>query len=162
MSKRRSLCPEEGTVRPRGQRLHRLGVLTALLLTLSCASPNSVAARAPVYEFSHLDQGSPQENIQRLGSLPYVVHFKKGQSIPFSFSVESGLFGLEVPPLTIVAKKDIYLLFRQGGAPLLSEDGRNFNSSKHANSFMFGFSIQKDRPTEVQATIRLRAPQRAE
>jgi hypothetical protein len=121
-----------------------------------CAGPNAVAARAPVYEFESLGEGDAQENIHALGQLPFVVHFKSGESIPLSFSLESKLFDLEVPPLTVQTKRDIYLLFRRGGPPLLSEDGKNFKAPGHANSFMFGFNVQKGQETKIQAKIGIR------
>lgn len=130
--------------------------LLVLCTTLAgCAGPNGVAARAPRIAFSDLDQGDKKALIQRLSQPPYVVHFKAGQRIPFSFALESRLFEMDVPPLTITAKRDFYLLIRANGPPLLSEDGVDFKK-RVQNAFMFGFSLKKDRPTEVQAKILLR------
>jgi hypothetical protein len=83
------------------------------------------------------------------------VHFKAGQVIPFSFALESKLFELEVPPLTIKAKRDIYLLIRADGPPLLSEDGVDFEK-RVQNAFMFGFALKKGQTAEVRAKILLR------
>jgi hypothetical protein len=130
--------------------------LLMLCTTLAgCAGPNQIAARAPRIAFSDLDQGDRQAFIQKLSQPPYVVHFKAEQQIPFTFALESGLFEMEVPPLTITAKRDFYLLVRADGPPLLSEDGVDFKK-RVRNSFMFGFSLKKDQPTEVQAKILLR------
>lgn len=133
-----------------------IALLALLALTTTACGPNHIAARAPQITFAEMNHGDGQANIKRLSQPPYVVAFKAGEQIPFSFAVESKLFEAKIPPLNLVVKRDFYLLFRKSGAPLLSEDGVDFQS-RAKNGFMFGFQLKKGEPTKVVSKISVRA-----
>ena len=122
----------------------------------ACAGPNRLAARAPHINFTDLNTGDHKAQLAQLSRPPYIVKFKAGDRVPFSFAVESKLFEADIPPLTIMAKRDFYLLFRTNRPPLLSEDGVDFKT-RAQNSFMFGFRLHEGEDAQVVTKISVRA-----
>jgi hypothetical protein len=114
-----------------------------------------MAAQAPQVSYTELTTNKA-ESFSKMGTLPYVLAFKAGDEIPLSFAFESKLVELNVPPLTIKAKQDFWILMRPKGAPLVSLDGKDF-TTQSMNSFMFGIRVVKDEPPSVQGKIRYRA-----
>lgn len=134
----------------------RLLALALIGFNVACASPNRVAASAPQIRYADLTEKESAK--QALGQTvpPYVLAFKAGDEIPLHFALESKLVDLPVPPLTVRAKRDFWILIRAKGAPLVSLDGRDFRT-KAQNSFAFGIRVVKDEPPSIQGKIRYRA-----
>lgn len=131
-------------------------LFSALLCSFGCASPNKIAATAPLVPYSALKGGQTEPFAQALRSPPYVLAFKAGDEIPLNFALESKLVELPVPPLTIRAKQDFWILMRADGPPLVSLDGKDFQA-KTQNSFMFGIKVVRGEPPSVEGKIRYRA-----
>jgi|GEM_PF-5896837 len=130
-------------------------VLALVLFCVACASPNRMAAQAPQVSYTEL-KTHKAESVAKMTAPPYVLAFKAGDEIPFNFALESKLVELDVPPLTIKAKQDFWVLIRPKGAPLVSLDGKDFTTHS-MNSFMFGIRVVKDEPTSIQGKMRYRA-----
>jgi hypothetical protein len=138
------------------------GIALLALSFLGCASPNAVARTTEPIPFEQLDRGDRAQHVRRLQKLPFIVHFRAGDRVPVDLAVHSRLFDVPDQTQLVTVKRDFYLLFRKGGAPLLSEDGVDFER-RARNSFSFGFDLQKDEPTRVRIEIGVRAqPEAAE
>ena len=129
------------------------------LLAGGCAGPNQVARGAPTLPFEQLQTQRSPELVQRLQHLPYIVKFSKGQAVPVDFTLDSIVFEVRDEDFVIVAKRDFYLLFREGGPPLLSLDGVEFED-RPRNYFRFGFKMYKNEPTVIDFALGVR-PQNA-
>lgn len=132
-----------------------LALLAASLASACGGGPNRVAARAPRVAYAELSGANRKAAAQHLMRVPFVLTFRKGDRVPLSLSLESSLVELDIPELTLVAKRDFSLLFNDDGPPLLSEDGVDFEA-RHQNSFFFGLSVERERPARMQVGIRLR------
>ncbi|MEO8903348.1 MAG: hypothetical protein ABI627_17650 [Polyangiaceae bacterium] len=124
-------------------------LLAFFACTSGCAGPNASAAQATRVSLSELQGGQRGAALARLTHLPMVIAFKRGERVPLSLGVDSELFALEGSALVLLAKRDFFVLLRQGGPPLLSLDGIDFEQ-RHKNSFFFGFHVDKAQPTELQ------------
>lgn len=132
-----------------------------LLVAAGCAGPNQLARTAPVVPFPDIAQGQPpSQAIEHLQRLPFVLHVPKGQQIPVDFALDSGLFELETGDLRLVAKRDFWVLFRADGAPLLSDDGVEFEK-RPRNAFSLGLRVEKDQPARVDVRLRVRGDEPA-
>ena len=131
-------------------------ILVCVLLGLTaCAGPNAMARTIAPIGFGSLDHGDRHAHLQRLQRLPFIVHFRAGDTIPVDFVLDSSLLGLPPQSLSLVAKRDFYVLFREDGPPLLSEDGVDFER-RSKNHFAFGFVLQGEEPARVKIGIGLR------
>ena len=137
---------------------HYTGGLLLMLLGMSCASPNTVARDASKLDFATIAQGTPAPGAAPAASalvVPFVLHVAAGQEIPVDFRLESRVFTLDTGPLKLVAKRDFYVLFREDGPPLLSEDGVEFEERVN-NTFRFGLRVVKDEPATVELFLGIR------
>jgi len=128
---------------------------TALLLgaglLVACAGANEEAKNADSVSFAALNGPDREAARQKLLHLPVVLHVEKGTRIPLELQLDSKLARLDTRPMTLVAKRDFFLLIRSDGPPLLSEDGVDYES-KPKNYFSLGLAAKRDR----DALIRLR------
>jgi hypothetical protein len=130
----------------------------ALLSAVSgsgCAGPNAVARSASRVEFATLGQGAESPAANSPLALPFVLHVAAGQEVPLDFQLNSRVFALNPGPLKLVAKRDFYVLFRDDGPPLLSEDGQQFEERRQ-NTFRFGLRVVKHEPTKVELYLGIR------
>ena len=132
--------------------------IAAALLALGCGGVNQTASDATRIAYSELTGDGRAAALQRLTALPVIVRFEKGQRVPVDLQLDSSLIELQAPELTLVARRDFYLLLHEDGGPLLSEDGVDFES-KGDNYFFFGFDVQRDQPTRMRVRLGVR-PQR--
>jgi hypothetical protein len=132
------------------------GSLVLLIASVGagCAGPNSVARSASRLDFATLGQGTAPEGKSAL-TVPFVLHVAAGQEVPIDFQLSSRLFALDPGPLKLVAKRDFYVLFRDDGPPLLSEDGKEFEE-RVQNTFRFGLRVIKNEPPQVELYLGLR------
>jgi hypothetical protein len=120
-----------------------------------CAGPNAVARHAARVDFATLGRGTASPDGKSPLALPFVLHVAAGQEIPFDFQLNSRVFALDPGPLKLVAKRDFYVLFREDGAPLLSEDGQQFEE-RAQNTFRFGLRVVKHEPAKVELYLGIR------
>jgi hypothetical protein len=136
-------------------KLSSMLAVAVYLAATGCAGPNKIAANAPRVAYSELTPGEAEKHVSTLSHLPFILVFKAGDRVPLNFVLESRLVNVDVPSLTLVAKKDFYVLVRPKGAPLVSEDGKDF-STKTQNSFQVGLSLKKGESPSIQAKIGFR------
>lgn len=120
-----------------------------------CAGPNAVARNAARVDFAALGRGGASPDGKSPLTLPFVLHVAAGQEVPLDFQLNSRVFALDPGPLKLVAKRDFYVLFRDDGPPLLSEDGQQFEE-RAKNTFRFGLRVVKDEPTKVELYLGIR------
>jgi hypothetical protein len=138
--------------------LERSSALIALLSAVvgaGCAGPNAVARSATRVEFAALGKGGESPDAKPPLTLPFVLHVAAGEEVPFDFQLNSRVFALDPGPLKLVAKRDFYVLFRNDGPPLLSEDGQQFED-RPQNTFRFGLRVVKNEPTKVELYLGIR------
>ncbi len=126
-----------------------------LALVSGCAGPNQAAQVAQRFSYAQLTGSQREAMLAKLTRLPVVIHFKQGERIPVDLRLDSSLTQLEAPNMTLVAKRDFYLLLRADGGPLLSPDGVDFEH-KTKNYFVFGFKIERDAPTALHVVLGVR------
>jgi hypothetical protein len=129
--------------------------LVSAVLGAGCAGPNAVARSAARVEFATLGQGADSPDAKSPLTLPFVLHVAAGQEVPLDFQLNSRLFALDRGPSKLVAKRDFYVLFRDDGPPLLSEDGQQFEQHPQ-NTFRFGLRVVKHEPTQVELYLGIR------
>lgn len=126
------------------------------ITTLGCAGPNQVAAQASRVPYSKLSQAQGEELVASWHHQPFVLEFKAGDEVPVELILESRIIALQAEPIRLIAKQDFYVLVRPVGAPLFSEDGKDF-TTRVQNSFQFGFVAKKGEPVKMTAKVRFRA-----
>lgn len=136
-------------------RLFALSVGVALLAA-GCASPNRIARHAPRVPYQELGTSTSGKHVETMSQPPYVIEIKQGEEIPVRLALDSRLLTLDAPTMRLHAKKDIWILIRKRGAPLISEDGKNFRE-RSKNSFAAGLGVTKERGPSVDVKIRYRA-----
>ena len=134
-------------------RRSKIGCWIALAL-LGCAGPNAVARDAPTIEFEQLRAAPSSALAQQLGQPPYIIKFEAGEEIPVDFVLESTLLATRDEDFVLIAKRDVYLLIRDDGPPVLSADGVQFEAKKK-NWFRFGFRVTKREPSSIDLGLGL-------
>ena len=137
--------------------LLRVPLLLLATFGSGCAGPNAMAADAPHLEYADLNGEQRRAALEQLARLPAIVAFSKGEQIPVELALDSSMIALADAKLTLIAKRDFFLLLRPDGAPLLSEDGVDFErGDRPENYFFFGFGVHRDAAPSVKVTVGLR------
>ncbi|HVZ31486.1 MAG TPA: hypothetical protein VG963_03625 [Polyangiaceae bacterium] len=129
--------------------------LLSAVVGAGCAGPNAVARSAARVDFATLARAADQPDGRPPLTLPFVLHVAAGQEVPLDFQLNSRVFALDPGPLKLVAKRDFYVLFRDDGPPLLSEDGQQFEV-RPQNTFRFGLRVVKHEPAQVELYLGIR------
>lgn len=141
----------------------RVVTATASALVLSaCAASNSQLARnAPRVPIAHLRELSEQEPGKALASLPVVLEIREGDRFPIDAMLDSRLLTLHAEgPWSLQATQTFYVLLREDGPPVISEDGVDFDT-KPKNSFNVGFMATKTEPAKLKLVLRFHAAEHA-
>lgn len=141
-----------------GLRRRWLGVTpVAMLLGVSlsaCGASNTQLARsARRVPIAHIAELPEKERPTALASLPVVLEIRKGDRFPIDAALDSRLLTLhDTGPWTLEAKQTFYVLLREDGPPVISEDGLDFDS-KPRNSFSVGFGAMKGKRATVKMLL---------
>jgi hypothetical protein len=138
----------------------RNAALLALAIASGCAGPNQAAQVAQRFSYAQLTGSQREATLPKLTHLPVVIHFKQGERIPVELRLDSSLTQLEAPNLTLVAKRDFYLLLRADAGPMLSADGVDFELD-NKNYFAFAFKVERDAPTALHVVLGVRPEPKA-
>lgn len=134
--------------------LRRYAVAGLALLALACGASNSQIARsARRVPIAHISELPPAERATALASLPVMLEIRKGDRFPLEVLLDSRLIALHAEGTwTVEARETFYVLLREEGAPVVSEDGVNFDAATR-NSFGVGFNAQAGQPAKLRVAL---------
>lgn len=137
---------------------------TASLLGVACgASNNQVAARAPRVPIAHLSTLPNEERQSALSQLPLVLEVRKGDRFPVEAALQSSFVALHAEgPWTLEATETFYVLLREEGPPVISQDGVDFERRERQGSFSVGFDARAGEPAKLRVVLQLGAAPHAD
>lgn len=129
----------------------------AALVLVACGASNSqLAQSAPRVPIAHIAELPEEARPKALASLPVVLEIRKGDRFPIHATLDSRLLALDAEGTwSLEAKENFYVLLREDGPPVVSEDGVDFDT-KTRNSFAVGFKATKGEPAKVEIVIGFR------
>ncbi len=145
------------------RRCSRLWIVPSLVALLAgCGASNSYVAeharRVPVAHISELPEA---ERSKAFESLPIVFEVRKGDHFPLEVVIDSPFLKLNTDgPWSLVALDNFFVLLREDGGAVISEDGVDFDT-KAQNSFNFGVVATKGQPAKVRLALALRSKSKA-
>lgn len=123
------------------------------LLAACGASNTRLAQGARRVPIAHISELSEAERPNALGSLPIVLEIRKGDRFPLEAVLDSRLLTLHTEGTwSLEAAQTFYVLLREEGPPVISEDGVDFDS-KTKNSFSVGFAAKQSEPAKVRLVL---------
>ena len=124
-----------------------------LLLAACGASNTQLAQGARRLPIAHISELPEAERPNALTSLPLVLEIRKGDRFPIEAVLDSRLLTLHTEGTwSLEATQTFYVLLREEGPPVISEDGIDFDS-KTRNSFAVGFGAQQREPAKVRVVL---------
>lgn len=136
------------------QRAGSLALGALALLAVACgASNNQLAKSARRVPIAHLAELPEAERAMALQSLPVILEVRKGDRFPLEVMIDSRLVQLHTEgSWTVEARETFYVLLREEGAPAVSEDGVDFDTSPRG-SFGVGFDAQAGQPAKLRVAL---------
>lgn len=141
-------------VRIERRSLRAMPLLALCVLLAACGASNTQLAqgarRVPI---AHIAELPAAERPNALGSLPMVLEIRKGDRFPIEAVLDSTLLRLHTEGTwSLEATQAFYVLLREEGPPVISEDGIDFDT-KTRNSFAVGFGAKKSGPAKVRMVL---------
>lgn len=155
-SSRASIYYEHSNQSPRPRAVSMLAALTLAPLLVSCAASNThVAQSARRVPVAHIRELPAAERPKAMASLPLVLEIRKGDRFPIEVVLDSRLITVHTEGTwTMEAKQAFFVLLREDGPPIISDDGVDFDH-KVNNSFGVGFEMREGQPAKLRIALKM-------